>query len=195
MLVRISGIFGHRAGLVGCNGRVHAFEPLPECFARLQRNLSSFRWTSASPLAAGGITGTATIHFNDHELGWGSLLSENDLIHAVDVQVTTLDDWAERQHIQSVHFIKIDAEGAEYQILEGARRLLRDFRPVIAAELNAVCLRRDHRSPAEVVRFLQSADYKAFSFNDGVLAIPREAKRILWELRAYTKHSFVGDDK
>ena len=55
------------AGLVGSEGGVHAFEPIPECFVRLTRNLSSFRWSHAYPYAVGATTGMATIHFNEVE--------------------------------------------------------------------------------------------------------------------------------
>jgi FkbM family methyltransferase len=179
------------AGLVGSEGSVHAFEPTPECFARLQRNLSSFPWSHAYPCAVGDTTGAATIHFNERELGWGSLLSDNDLTHAVDVPLISLDDSMLREGISSAHFIKMDVEGGEYRALQGAARILHDLRPIIAAELNSVCLSRDHHTPQDVVQLLQSAEYQTFSFNDGVLAIPRENGHALLDLRACTKNPFV----
>jgi FkbM family methyltransferase len=179
------------AGLVGSEGSVYAFEPVPECFARLQRNLSSFRWSHAYPCAVGDATGMATIHFNEHELGWGSLLSDKDLTLATVVQLISLDDWMLREGIRSLHFIKMDVEGGEYRVLQGAARTLHDLRPIIAAELNSVCLSRDHHTPEDVIQLLQSAEYQTFSFNNGVLAIPREDGHVLSELRAYTKNPFV----
>jgi FkbM family methyltransferase len=178
------------AGLVEGEGSVHAFEPVPECFARLQRNLADFRWSHVYPCAVADATGTAAIHFHENELGWGSLLGGISLTHAGDVQVIALDDWILRENIRAVHFTKIDAEGGEYRVLQGAAHLLRDLRPVIAAELNSACLSRDHHTPDDVVRLLQSAEYQAFSFNQGVLAIPREADHILSRLRAFTRRPF-----
>jgi FkbM family methyltransferase len=179
------------AGLVGGEGSVHAFEPTPQCFARLQRNLASFRWSRAYPSAVGDTTGMATIHYNERELGWGSLLGDEDLTLAVNVELISLDDWSLREGIRSLHFIKVDAEGGEYRVLRGAARILHDFRPIVAAELNSVCLGRDHHTPEDVVQLLQAAEYQTFSFNGGVLAIPREDGRFLSELRAYTKNAFV----
>jgi FkbM family methyltransferase len=179
------------AGLVGSKGNVHAFEPIPECFAQLQRNLSSFRWSHAHQCAVGDTTGIATIHFKEDELGWGSLLTDNDLTRAENAKLINLDDWILREGIRSLHFIKVDVEGFEYRVLQGAASILHDLRPIIVAELNAVCLRRDHRKPEDVVQLLQSAKYQTFSFNDGVLAIPREAGQVLSDLRAHTKNAFV----
>jgi FkbM family methyltransferase len=179
------------AGLVGSEGSVHAFEPTQECYARLVRNLSSLRCAHAYPCAVGDTTGTATIHFNEEELGWGSLHSDKDLTRAAEVQLITLDDWALRERIASIQFIKMDVEGGEYRALQGATRILHDLRPIIAAELNSVCLSRDHRAPEDVIKLLQSADYQTFSFNDGVLAVPTEDGHSLSDLNAYTKNAFA----
>jgi FkbM family methyltransferase len=178
------------AGLVGSSGYVYAFEPIPECYARLQRNLASFRWAHAFPCAVGDSTGTATIHFSKEELGWGSMFGEGDLTREVTVPLVKLDDWVAKDGIRSLDFIKIDAEGGEYRVLQGATRILHDFRPIVAAELNSVCLRRDHHSPEDVLQHLRSAEYQVFPFNDGVLAIPKESNRTLSDLQAFTKNSF-----
>ena len=65
--------------------------------------------------------------------------------------------------------------------------MLENLRPAIAAELNAPCLRRDGRTPEDVIGILRAAAYRTFSFNAGVLAIAEENGATLWRLRAYTK--------
>jgi FkbM family methyltransferase len=178
------------AALVGSGGSVHAFEPVPESFTRLQRNLSNFRWCHAYPFAVGDVTGLAKIHFNEQELGWASLFNDNNLACATDAQAISLDAWMIQQGLRGLNLLKIDVEGGEYRVLQGAGRMLRDFRPVVTAELNCVCLSRDHHTPEDVVQLLKTAEYRTFSFNNGVLAIPTEAGRLLSDLRAYTKNPF-----
>jgi FkbM family methyltransferase len=178
------------SGLVGSEGSVHAFEPVPESFTRLQRNLSDFRWSHAYPCAVGDITRLAKIYFNERELGWGSLLSDNNLTRATDAQVISLDNWMIQEGLRTLNLIKIDVEGGEYRVLQGAERMLRDFRPIVTAELNSVCLSRDHHTPEDVVQLLKTVEYRTFSFNGGVLAIPMEAGRLLSDLRAYMKNPF-----
>lgn len=175
------------AGLVGESGQVHSFEPAPTCFARLKRNLAAFPWASASAVAVGDAPGTACFHFSDkaNETGWGSLLSEGDACtRETTVPVVRLDDWAREQGIGRVDFIKMDIEGAEFRALQGATELLSRYRPVVVAELNSVCLARDDRQPSDVLAQLRAAGYDNFEFNDGVLAVPREARHQMVEIES-----------
>ena len=173
------------AGLVGKSGQVHAFEPAPTCFTRLKRNLAAFPWAHAYPIAAADAPGTACFHFSDkaNESGWGSLLSENDAFtRETMVPVARLDDWAREQAIRRVDFIKMDIEGAEFRALQGATELLSRYRPVVVAELNSVCLARDDHQPDDVLALLRAAGYDNFAFNDGVLALPSEARHQILEI-------------
>jgi FkbM family methyltransferase len=178
------------AGMVGSHGRVHSFEPVPSCFARLERNLSQFGWAWAHRSAVGDKSGVATVHFKESESGWGSLFSDGSPDSATEVPVVTLDEWVDQQGIERLDFIKIDVEGGEFRALKGTDHILRKFRPMITAELNELCLQRDHHTPLDVLELLEAADYESFSFNDGVLAIPREAREQLHHLRGFTKRPF-----
>jgi FkbM family methyltransferase len=161
------------SGLVGNSGQVHAFEPMPQNLSRLRQNLSVFRWAHPHPCAVGNATGTAEIYFNDSEAGWASLLSSNDLERRADIDVIRLDDWAHAHAVNRIDFMKMDIEGGEFHALQGAQEMLSRFRPIIVAELNTVCLARDHRKPEDVLALLRGLGYGCSPFKDGVLAIPQ----------------------
>ena len=115
------------------------------------------------------------------ELGWGTLLPTEEPREQIRVQVTTLDDWWARGNAREVNFIKLDAEGAEYRILLGAKALLEHCRPVIFLELNETCLAWDGRSSQEILRFLQERNYSLQLLSEtkglgvpSLLAIPNE---------------------
>ena len=179
------------AGLVGSSGQVHAFEPEKTCFARLKRNLAVFPWAQAHSMAVGDQSGEAYFHYSHKpsETGWGSLLfgEDNACTQEALVPVTSLDAWARGRAIRRVDVIKMDVEGGEYRALRGAEVLLSEHRPVIVAELNDVCLRRDHRTPLDVVSLLRAAGYNTFSFNDGVLGIPQDGRN-----QTPALHNFTG---
>lgn len=59
--------------------------------------------------------------------GAGAFESEN---------LTTVDTIVARRKLQSVTFLKIDVDGTELSVLEGALDTLRTFRPVVVVELN-----------------------------------------------------------
>ena len=60
------------AALVGQNGQVHAFEPMPQNLLRLRKNLEPYRWAMTHPYAVANVTGEVPIHYSDKEAGWAS---------------------------------------------------------------------------------------------------------------------------
>jgi hypothetical protein len=46
------------------------------------------------------------------------------LVGSYDVDVTTLDSWCAAHYVEHIDFVKIDAEGYDLAVLEGARQLM-----------------------------------------------------------------------
>lgn len=115
--------------LVGTEGRVFAFEPVPENFAYLQRHieLNQCRNATSVPVALGQSTGTANFEIGVASSAVGHLSETGQL----SVPVFRLDDWMRLQQARLPDYLKIDVEGAEAWVLEGARELLSSRRPVI----------------------------------------------------------------
>jgi FkbM family methyltransferase len=117
-------------------GRVHAFEPGSEAFERLSAvcRATARRNVVLNHLALAEREGSASLYVYDGaHLGWSSLVArplENYGINvkpasAEVVSTTTVDDYCERAGVARIDLLKIDVEGAEYQVLLGARRMLR----------------------------------------------------------------------
>src|SRR5215471_9960560 len=85
------------AGLVGFSGAVYSFEPDPDVYARLVRNLSSFSWAHTEN-AAVWHTG-AQLEFErsfvDGESGWGVLTAIRDCNRGqrISVRALAIDEW------------------------------------------------------------------------------------------------------
>lgn len=162
------------AGLAGQGGCVHAFDPNPDCYARLQLNLAAFPQAHAHQVALSDSVGTLPFYLseNSEEQGWGSLLDDATAVRqAMDVAVTTIDDFVTKLGIRRVHLIKMDIEGNEMHALRGARKLIGRDHPAIIAELNATCLARDGAKPGDVLQFLISSGYSVrFLDNDNIYA-------------------------
>lgn len=84
-----------------------------------------------------------------------------------DAKFVTLDNWIGEQKISAVDFIKIDVEGYEYPVLEGALNTLRLFRPVVMFELNELTLTLSDRSEDEYLRFAKDNEYDVFGLQYG----------------------------
>jgi FkbM family methyltransferase len=162
------------AGLVGQAGCVHAFDPNPDCYARLKLNLSPLPQAYAHQSAISDYVGTLPLYLseNSEEQGWGSLLKDATTVReTMDVAVTTIDDFVAECGIGRVDLIKIDIEGNEMHALRGARKLIERDHPAMIAELNAICLARDGAKPTDVIEFLTLSGYSIhFLDSDNIYA-------------------------
>lgn len=116
------------------NAAIYAFEPTPEAAESLaaRREFDPFE---VLPVAVGAEPGTATLSVNAFQptssllptadagaAYWGDGLLETE--RAIDVPVVTLDSFCEERGIDVIDVLKIDVQGAERAVLEGARGLL-----------------------------------------------------------------------
>ena len=111
--------------------KIIAFEPGPAAFVRLQnRRLQD---TEAFPYALADKAGQAMLYDHGQQEGseHASLFGEVfvDVYHSRQVQahkvkVMTLDGFCQQARIPRIDFLKIDVEGAELRVLQGAKKLL-----------------------------------------------------------------------
>jgi FkbM family methyltransferase len=115
------GIFSSRAAPF-CN-RVICYEPISENFQQLKKNVEE--WSNIFPVkkAVAAKKGTVKIYRPNHR-GWTgrySIIAQKDGQSSMDfdeIQAITLDDLFEEHRIVQCDLLKIDVEGAEYDILE-----------------------------------------------------------------------------
>lgn len=155
--------------LVGHRGKVIAFEADPANFLRLQQNLCPFSWASAFNKAVWRTTGNAGFERSSEptESGWGTLTDVRDLRegqHLV-VEAISLDDWLSETMLE-VSLMKVDAEGSEIGILQGAGKFLRTIRPAIIIEANDVLLRQAQASALELTEIFRECDFEIFEFDN-----------------------------
>lgn len=108
------------------NATIHAFDPQEECCKEIKGKLSSINTHRTS---VGSDTWPKEFFvYKDHKLNGcsgfylrGAIGCEAD-IHVV--QCTTLDKFCEENKINRIDLLKIDVEGAEFEVLKGAFNLL-----------------------------------------------------------------------
>ena len=117
---------------VGASGRVVAVEPLPRNIEFLERHLAMNGISNVHVVrkAISDHRGTARFCVDGHST---SRLSDSG---GLLVQVTTLDDLVEELGCPP-DVMKVDIEGAELELLRGAKQVLENDRPVIFLALHS----------------------------------------------------------
>lgn len=158
------------ARLVGPGGKVHAFEPTPRTFALLRRNAAPARSVECFPLALYSSTGELVLR----DFGAGHS-AQNTVADAgrfgdaaapdatlVRIPAISLDDHVERTGV-TPDFVKIDAESAEYQILQGMEKTIVRRRPIISIEVGDEGVPGVHPS-VRLVEHLEARGYAAWEW-------------------------------
>jgi FkbM family methyltransferase len=147
---------------VGPSGRVVAVDPSLAACERVREQAALNECTNVEVInAALGSEEGATRYFTA-TVGPGALPAVDSTFvteEVVDVAVVTLDRLAADRELE-VDLIKIDTDGSETAVLEGARRTLVEQRPVVVCELFPDGLRRRGSSPAEQARILVDVGYR-----------------------------------
>lgn len=122
--------------LVGANGRVIAFEPVPETFSLLSSNVQCFKHQNVTLINAAvsdkvdiaGISipkfSTGLVNYYEAEVG---SVQDSEL----SVMALTLDCLLSNA---PVRLLKIDVEGHEAQALDGMQAIIKKHRPTIILE-------------------------------------------------------------
>jgi len=161
------------AGLVGASGRVFSFEADPSNFLRLKKNLAPFPQAQAEHCAIWSDEENLMFTRSESlkESGWGALASVRNAPDREQVEVhgVSLDIWSERTPLEAIRAIKIDVEGAELAVLRGAKRILRDMRPVLVLEMSEPLLMQSGASAAMIEELLRAHKYRLYRFSEGPL--------------------------
>ncbi len=163
---------------VGSEGRVVAFEPSPREREALRQHVKLNRCGNVlvEGLALGSENKEAEFYVvQGSQTGCNSLrrpLIESTTV-ARKVQVKRLDDWMKERKIERVDFIKLDVEGGELEVLQGAEQLLERRsrpRPVVLAEVQDLRTGPWGYPAKEIIEYLRAKGYEWFGIaEDGTL--------------------------
>ena len=145
-----TGPYSLLAAAANPNVEVCAFEPVPSVRNILERNIALNAAVAGRiqvyPQALSHSNGTAHIneHINFDLVPTGSTLEtgvfDSSVVKQVDIETITLDSWvaaeaAKRRRPVSVGFLKVDVEGHEKYVMEGAEQTFATCRPMLIIEL------------------------------------------------------------
>jgi FkbM family methyltransferase len=159
------GCFALIAGRrVGPQGKVYAFEPGPENFGLLERNIRLNGLENIIAIRKAVGNGSKTIQFrlaersDHHSIFVPPMVATKEVIS---VESTTIDETLQGK---PVDVIKMDIEGNELSALEGMQETIRRSEALtLFVELNPVCLRQAGVRPGDLVERLTVLGFRLFA--------------------------------
>lgn len=182
--------------------RVLAFEPLPPAFARLEAAVRAAGLLVELRREALGV-GPGRLSLEVPVVGgvaqeqWASVAKDYAGIAAGDPRVERILRWdvevmaLDSLGLEDVTAMKVDAEGAEEEVLRGAEATLRQCMPVLTVEIE-----ERHRvgSTRDVPRFLAGLGYRGFFSLDGVWRGVEEFDARVMQVASASPASFEASD-
>lgn len=148
-----------------CNSTVIAFEPNPYVFKKLSYNLSCNEklknTVQIEPMGISNKKEQLKFQWNKKNTGGGKfIVGEKPLSKNTElVDVVKVDDYIKEKKISSVSFIKIDVEGFEPFVLQGAMKTIKKFKPNMFIEVSPKWWNKNGFSVKEVLQYFEELNY------------------------------------
>jgi FkbM family methyltransferase len=158
------------ANLVGKSGKVVAIEPNPKAFRILERNVSVNGTTNVilEPVACSDKSGMLDLHFGDNigaASGEEGVHKAEVIPNVARVEMLPLDSLVDRLGLQRVDWVKIDTEGMERRVIDGAAETIRAHHPKLFIEIH----KEEHRQYIEALLRGRGYSTKMLSVHTGTL--------------------------
>jgi FkbM family methyltransferase len=122
--------------LVGQTGKVYSFEPLAEYNKILKQNLEVNNIQNCEVINYGlsNLEQELSIYVNDSS---ATIHAVNDDFERIEkIRLITLDKFVYDNNIKKIDFIKIDVDGHEPAVLEGACKVIKNLKPIVLLEIS-----------------------------------------------------------
>lgn len=172
------------------NSQVHAFEPYTQSFLKLQEKATKNIKIKANKLALSNVKGEQILNINSfdptnslldsHEKAsyyWGKKLL--DTVEQEKVGVETIDSYCKKENIKKIDILKLDTQGTEYKVLEGAKKmLLKNAISLIYMEIILVDTYIGQKTLPEITDFMDSFGYRLFNIYSPLISTNKELNQI-----------------
>ena len=150
-------------------GKVEAFEAIPSFALALRAKFSEDTRVVINETALSDSVGTTTFNYVKNAPAYSGMKQrtyavENPDIEELTVQMTRLDDYG----FENIDLIKIDVEGAEMHVLNGAKETIRKSKPVVLFEFGIGGSDHYGTTSDDIFNYFQTLDMGIYTL-DGFL--------------------------
>ncbi|CAN5507047.1 hypothetical protein BH10BAC1_BH10BAC1_07690 [soil metagenome] len=149
------------AKLGGENSMIYGFEPDPVNFLIAKENLkqNKFKNIHYFNVGLGSKKEELSLKINSPQNRGGNRIDRNRSEESFTIKIESLDDLIAQLNIENVNLIKIDVEGFEKEVLEGAIKTIKKFSPTLFIEIDDRNLQEQETSARELVDYISSLGY------------------------------------
>lgn len=159
------GVYTVLLAATASQGTVHSFEPAAFHFRVLELNVLANRVSNAILNNCAIGDGSDDVEFYvAQDGGFSSTLDtgRKPIVDKMNVKMTTLDLYCSQARLPRVDVLKVDVEGGEFRVLQGAKELLSDHKRkprLVMLELYEPMLRRFGVGISDVVSLMKNYGY------------------------------------
>ena len=175
------------AKLVGNTGKVLSLEPDPGNFRKLSENIyqNNFSNIKLLNIGAGNQHSFFNLSMADINNTGKNRVRETSESKENMVEINTLESITAKENITKVDFIKIDVEGYEMKVLQGAENIINTHKPILFIELDDNNLREQNDTAADLVKFLEERNYSVKNAGtDAVITAHSDFKNCHYDIYA-----------
>ncbi|MBU3699609.1 MAG: FkbM family methyltransferase [Candidatus Kapabacteria bacterium] len=156
---------------------VHSFEPEDVNAKRFLENmtLNNLSNVHLHRCAVSNVDGTLRLYLSkDMNAGTHSTVYNPDNVSTdfIEIPSTTLDSFSTTHGLQRMDLVKIDVEGAEFDVLRGAETVLRTLRPCVILELSDALQKAHGTTCRQIKQHMADRGYSAFTIADDGTPVP-----------------------
>lgn len=160
------------------NCKIYSFEPFLDSYNILKETVSNYGNILTYNIALGNLEGDVDFYVNKfsatnsilpaHSMGsiiWGDNLLNN--IEKIKVRSTTLDNFIKKMEIDQIDILKLDTQGTEYDVLEGAINTIKDRKiKIIYMEIITLPTYQNQRHFDEILKFMRLNRFELYNMYD-----------------------------
>jgi FkbM family methyltransferase len=146
------------AEIVGPKGKVYAFEPNPENFKVLQKNIeiNGYKNVILEKKAISDKNGTVNFYFSDLNTGDGRIYTSSEKRTSCEVECIKLDDYF--KNIPKPSFFKIDIQGIEILALKGMSKIMNNPDIKFTTEFQPEAIEEGGHNPQDFLNEIRKKD-------------------------------------
>lgn len=163
----------YAASIVGKEGSVYAFEPIPHVYEQLISSSKANNFDSiirAKNFAIGKEASTETLYISSKNIGGSSFVNQEESNEKITVTIKNGD--IELLSLPKIDMVKIDVEGYEYEVLSGIEKSLTKNHPVMLLEFSGYFYEKQNNNHGgKILSLLKNIGYTLYDIEDDMKEI------------------------